>query len=63
VDEEGTAKAGVDYVNLGVLDEKFARGEQNRTIHIPIVGDHNAEGPETFFVVVRARARGGGRSP
>ena len=61
--EEGTAKAGVDYVNLGVLAEKFARGEQNRTIHIPIVGDHNAEGPETFFVVVRTRAGEGAEIP
>jgi len=61
--EEGTAKAGVDYVNLGVLAEKFARGEQNRTIHIPIVGDHNAEGAETFFVVVRTRAGEGAEIP
>lgn len=53
--EDGTAKAGVDYVSIGAVTEKFARGEQNRTIHVPIVGDHNSEGPETFFVVVRTR--------
>jgi hypothetical protein len=48
--EDGTAKAGADYVDLGRVVEKFAAGEQNRTIHIPIVGDHQVEGPETFYV-------------
>ena len=33
---------------------EVAAGEQNRTIHIPIVGDHKAEGPETFYVYVAA---------
>jgi hypothetical protein len=50
--EDGTAKAGVDYANLGRVVEKFAAGEQNRTIHIPIIGDHQVEGPETFYVYV-----------
>jgi hypothetical protein len=57
--EDGTAKAGSDYVNLGVVSEKFAAAEQNRGIHIPIVGDHNAEGPESFFVYVRKQPGGG----
>jgi hypothetical protein len=57
--EDGTAKAGSDYVNLGVVAEKFAPREQNRGIHVPIVGDHNAEGPESFFVYVRKQAGGG----
>ena len=48
--EDGTAKAGADYANLGRTVVKFAAGEQNRTIHIPIIGDHRAEGPETFYV-------------
>jgi hypothetical protein len=61
--EEGTAKAGSDYVNLGMLSEKFAAGEQNRALHIPIVGDHNREGPESFFVVVRTRAGDGADIP
>lgn len=48
--EDGTAKAGVDYADLGKVVEKFAAGEQNRTINIPIVGDHQVEGPERFYV-------------
>jgi hypothetical protein len=51
---EGTATAGVDYANLGMVVERFAVGEQNRTIHIPIVGDRNPEGPETFYVLLAA---------
>jgi hypothetical protein len=47
---DGTAAAGTDYANLGPLIERFAAGEQNRTIRIPIVGDRNPEGPETFYV-------------
>jgi len=46
----GTATPGADYVDLGRVVEKFARGEQNRTIRIPIVGDNIVEGPETFYV-------------
>ncbi len=52
--EDGTAKAGVDYADLGKVVEKFAAGEQNRTIHIPIVGDHQVEGPERFYVYLAA---------
>jgi len=48
--EDGTAKAGADYVDLGRVVAKFAAGEQNRTIRIPIIGDHQVEGPETFYV-------------
>jgi len=51
---EGTATADVDYANLGMVVERFAVGEQNRTIHIPIVGDRNPEGPETFYVLLAA---------
>ncbi|HEX5046730.1 MAG TPA: Calx-beta domain-containing protein [Gammaproteobacteria bacterium] len=61
--EPGTAKPGSDYVNLGVLTEKFAAGEQNRTLHVPIVGDHNTEGPETFYIVARTRAGDGADIP
>jgi hypothetical protein len=46
----GTATAGADYVDLGRVVEKFAPGEQNRTIRIPIVGDNIVEGDETFYV-------------
>jgi hypothetical protein len=51
---DGTATAGVDYANLGMVVVQFAAGEQNRTIHIPIVGDRNVEGPETFYVTLAA---------
>jgi Calx-beta domain len=47
---DGTATSGSDYASLGVVVERFAAGEQNRTIHVPIVGDRVAEGPETFYV-------------
>jgi hypothetical protein len=51
---DGTAKAGSDYVDLGKVVVKFAAGEQNRAIHIPIVGDGAAEGPESFYVNLAA---------
>jgi hypothetical protein len=51
---DGTATAGSDYIDRGAVVERFAAGEQNRTIHVPIVGDRNAEGPEDFYVVLAA---------
>jgi Calx-beta domain len=51
---DGTANAGKDYVDLGKVVVKFAAGEENRTIHIPIVGDEVAEGPESFYVNLAA---------
>jgi hypothetical protein len=51
---DGTANAGKDYVDLGKVVVKFAVGEENRTIHIPIVGDEVAEGPESFYVNLAA---------
>jgi hypothetical protein len=51
---DGTAKAGSDYVDLGKVVVKFAAGEQSRAIHIPIVGDNVAEGPESFYVNLAA---------
>ena len=47
---DGTATAGEDYANLGRVVVKFAPNEQNRGIHIPIVGDRKVEGPENFYV-------------
>ena len=32
--------------------ERFGAGEQNRTLHVPIVGDRNVEGSENFYVHV-----------
>ena len=51
---DGTAKAGSDYVDLGRVVVKFAKGEQNRAIHVPIVGDGAAEGPESFYINLAA---------
>jgi len=51
---DGTAKAGSDYVDLGKVVVKFAAGEQNRAIHIPIIGDQAAEGQESFYVNLAA---------
>jgi hypothetical protein len=47
---DGTATAGQDYASLGRVVVKFAPREQNRGIHVPIIGDRNAEGPETFYL-------------
>jgi hypothetical protein len=47
---DGTATAGQDYANLGRVVVKFAPNEQNRGIHIPIIGDRTVEGPENFYV-------------
>ena len=51
---DGTANAGKDYVDLGKVVVKFAKGEENRTIHIPIIGDEIAEGEESFYVNLAA---------
>lgn len=51
---DGTATAGSDFARLEPRVERFARGEQNRTIYVPIVGDRSAEGPEIFYVRVVA---------
>ncbi len=47
---DDTARAGSDYVSFDRRVERFAVGEQNRTLRVPIVGDRNVEGPETFYV-------------
>ena len=46
----GTATAGSDYASLGEVVQPFAVGQQNVTVRVPIIGDRNSEGPETFFV-------------
>lgn len=51
---DGTATAGSDFARLEPRVERFTRGEQNRTIYVPIVGDRSTEGPETFYVRVVA---------
>lgn len=47
---DGTATAGSDYASLGEVVQPFSVGQQNVTIRVPVIGDRNAEGPETFYV-------------
>jgi hypothetical protein len=48
------AIAGADFARLDRRVERFGAGEQNRTIHVPIVGDRAVEGPENFYVHIAA---------
>ncbi len=57
---DGSASADHDYVGFGATIERFAAGQEARTIHIPIVGDSIAEGREDFYVNLRGRERPGG---
>ena len=43
-----------DLAACQALLVRFAQtiSEQNRTIHIPLIGDRNVEGPENFYVHV-----------
>ena len=50
---DGTAIADEDYINLGARIEKFAPGEQTRTIIVPIVHDSKPEPRESFYVNIR----------
>ena len=50
---DGSARADDDYANLGARIEKFAAGEETRTINVPLVGDSKAEGRENFYVNLR----------
>jgi hypothetical protein len=56
---DGSATAGGDYANLGAIVERFAAGEKNRTIHVPIVGDATAESRESFYVNLGERRPAG----
>jgi hypothetical protein len=56
----GTATAGTDFARLEPATVRFAVGEQNRTLLVPIIGDRNVEGPENFFVQI---AVGDGAEP
>jgi hypothetical protein len=49
---DGTARAGSDFARLEPRVERFGAGEQNRTLHVPIVGDRSVEGAENFYVHV-----------
>ncbi len=47
---DGAATAGSDFARLEPRVERFGAGEQNRTLHVPIVGDRTVEGAENFHV-------------
>jgi hypothetical protein len=47
---DGTAAAGTDFARMEPRTEQFRVGEQNRTLLVPIIGDRNREGPESFYV-------------
>jgi serine/threonine protein kinase len=47
---DGSATEGDDYADLGRMTERFAPGEEVRTIYVPIVGDSATESSESFFV-------------
>jgi hypothetical protein len=49
---DGSATAGSDFARLEPRVERFGTGEQNRTLHVPIVGDRTVEGAENFYVHV-----------
>ncbi len=46
----GTATLGADFVALPPTLVTFAPGERTQTVTVPVVGDTQVEGTETFFV-------------
>jgi hypothetical protein len=49
---EGTARADVDYADLGARIERFAPGEASRTIYVPLTNDAVREPPKSFRVLL-----------
>jgi hypothetical protein len=47
---DGTAKADSDYADLGARVERFAPGEQTRTVYVPLTNDSQAESTKSFNV-------------
>jgi hypothetical protein len=45
-----TASEDDDYGKLGQHTEFFARGEESRTLYIPLIDDKEPERPESFYV-------------
>ena len=50
-------------MDVGAKIERFAAGEQTRTIHIPIVHDSKREGRENFYVNLRPGQSGKNEPP
>jgi hypothetical protein len=49
---DNTAVADEDYADLGQRTERFAAGEQSRTVYVPLVVDALPERTESFFVYI-----------
>jgi Protein kinase domain/Calx-beta domain len=50
--EQGTARADVDYADLGARIERFEPGEASRTIFVPLTNDAVREPVKTFHVLI-----------
>jgi hypothetical protein len=50
--EGGTAVADVDYADLGARVERFAPGEANRTVYVPLTNDSVRENVKSFTVLL-----------
>ena len=60
---DGTAIADQDYADLGARVERFAAGEQSRTVYVPLTNDAVAEPTKSFIVhLARGEAARGGES-
>jgi hypothetical protein len=49
---EGTARADVDYADLGARIENFAPGEASRTIYVPLTNDAVREPMKNFRILL-----------
>ncbi len=47
---DGTARGDIDYADLGARVERFAPGEANRTVYVPLINDAVAEPTRSFSV-------------
>lgn len=49
---DGTARADADYADLGARLERFAPGEESRTVFVPLTNDAVAEPAKSFTVLL-----------
>ncbi len=47
---DGSARADADYADLGARVERFAPGEANRTVYVPLINDAAVEPTRSFSV-------------
>jgi len=55
---DGTATAPNDYAALAMSTITFAPGQISKTVHVPLVDDALAEGPETFNLLLSSPTNG-----